>query len=61
MGALFVKVGLGMLKTIVTEKLFVMLISRAVVSSLEKLAASTKTDVDDVMIQPIVEAVKKYY
>ncbi len=59
--ALLVKVALGLGKTILTEKLFVSLIARGSVSALEKLAASTKTEVDDTMIQPIVAALKKYY
>ncbi len=58
---LLVKVALGLGKTVLTEKIFVSLVARFVGEALIKLVASTKTDVDDTLIEPVVKELKKHY
>lgn len=44
---------------LVTEKLFSRVMARLSISILEKLAASTKTQIDDDFVRPIIEALSK--
>lgn len=45
--------------SVVTEKLLAKVLARLAISSLEKLASMTETKIDDEIIKPIVESLKK--
>ena len=52
---------LSLVGSVMTEGLFVKVISRVSVSLLKRMAKSTKTTVDDELIKPVVAELEKHY
>lgn len=52
---------INMIGLVLTEKLFSKVLARLTVSLLERIAKSTKTDIDDKAIKPIIKQLKDQY
>ena len=55
------RAALGLMGSILTEKLFARVMARMAVSILEWLVKSTKTTVDDEAVAPLLEKLKEHY
>ena len=55
----FISAGLSVLSSIMTKKMFEVIIRRVVISVLEKLVASTENTVDDELVLPIIKELRK--
>ena len=52
---------LGLMGSLITEKLFTRILARLAVAVLQRIAESTKTTVDDEAIAPMIEKLKTLY
>ena len=55
------RAALGLMGSLLTEKLFARVMARVAVSILEWMVKSTKTTVDDVAVEPWIEKLKEHY
>ena len=55
----FISAGLSVLSSVMTKKMFEVIIRRVVISVLEKLVASTENTVDDELVLPIIKELRK--